>query len=169
MIAVVATIVLIVVDRQGLLLEKGGDLARYDGRTFRVVRVVDGDTLLIDAPDGRDPTTRVRLWGIDAPELARPREGIAADPLADEAHAFARRLCEAKTVRILLESHDTRDKYNRVLAYIELPEGAVLNEQLLVAGMARADGRFPHRWSQRYELLEKQARYDRVGLWAGQR
>lgn len=43
--------------------------------TGRVVAIIDGDTIIVDRSDGHSPPVHVRLWGIDAPELAQ-RGGI---------------------------------------------------------------------------------------------
>jgi endonuclease YncB( thermonuclease family) len=48
-----------------------------------------------------------------------------------------------------------------------LPDGAVLNEQMLLAGLAVADDRWPHRHDDRYRLLQLQAQRERVGRWSG--
>lgn len=164
-VAVLLLAALVLADRQGWLLNEGGDLAKYDGRWFEVARVIDGDTLDVAAPDGRSPVTRVRLWGVDTPELADRREGRAAEPLAEEAAAFAREYCTGQRVRLHLESHRPRGRYGRVLAYVELPDGTRLNELLLTHGLATADNRWPHRHAERYDLLEQQARFEKVGLW----
>ncbi len=157
--------VLIYADRRGWLLREASDWRRYENGNFRVVYVVDGDTLDIDEPDGERPTTRIRLWGVDAPESARPREGRPAEPLADEAEAFVRRIAHGQQVRLTLQSHEVRDRYGRLLAYVQLPDGTVLNERLVGEGLARCDGRFPHQHLARYELIERQARLDKRGLW----
>ncbi len=164
--AVVALAVLVVADRAGWLLYDGGDWVRYEGASFTVVRVVDGDTLQIAVPDADQPVTRVRLWGVDAPELARPDRGRQAQPFANRSAERVGQLCDDKVVRLYLESHKTRGKYGRLLAYVELPDGTLLNERLLIEGLARADGRFSHRWVQRFAMLETQARHDRVGIWS---
>ena len=66
--AAVATLVL--ADRWGAFgRARVGDPEKYNGETFRVVRVVDGDTLDVAVRDtvaGRS-TTRIRLWGVDTP------------------------------------------------------------------------------------------------------
>lgn len=48
------------------------DHEKYDGKTFRVVHVVDGDTLDVEATDEvrRHPTTRIRLWGVEGPHTS---------------------------------------------------------------------------------------------------
>ena len=78
---------------------------------------------------------------------------------------MARQRVEGKTARLHLEPHRLRDRYDRLLAYVELPDGKLLNEEMLAAGLARADSRWPHRNSDRFKLIEAQARRDRLGLW----
>ncbi len=144
--------------------------ATYHGRTFLVTRVVDGDTLIVQAPDS-DDTVRVRLWGIDTPERAmpdpeNPGRMLPAEPFAEEATQRARELCEGKQVRLLIESHRVRDRYDRLLAHVELPDGTLLAEVLLLEGLARADDRWPHSRLERFAMIEQQARRSRTGLWA---
>jgi micrococcal nuclease len=154
---------LILADQRGWLLHKGADLQRYDGRTFAVVAVIDGDTLDIAAPDGASRTTRVRLWGIDTPELSRNRE--PAEPWSEEARQYAEGLALGRNVTLSLEAHRPREKYGRLLAFVTLPDGSVLNERLLLEGLTPADDRWPHRDVERYARLEEQAKRERVGLW----
>ena len=165
---ILLVILLIVLDRA--VLYRGGEVGRYEGRAWRVVRVIDGDTLEINAPDvtptgDPSPTTRVRLWGVDTPERARADTGEPAEPFAEAATALARDLCEGKTVELQLQPHRVRGNFGRLLAYVILDDGTTLNERLLAAGLARADDRFSHQWDERYLLIEDQARKERVGMW----
>lgn len=162
-LGVLLLIALFLADRQGWLLYQGDAMARYDGQSFHVDRVIDGDTLVIAAPDGDEPVTRVRLWGIDTPELARA--GQPAEPGADEARRFAERRVTGKLVRLELEPHRVRGSFGRVLAFVYGPDGRMLNEALLSAGLAEADDRWSHRHVERFELLEMQAQRDARGLW----
>lgn len=156
---------LIAADRGGYLFGRGGDWGRYEGKMFQVTRVIDGDTLEIAVPDGAKPVTRIRLWGVDTPELAKQGAGRSAEPFADEAAAFVRGLCRGQKVRLSLEPHRLRGRYGRLLAFVALPDGTVLNEQLLAVGLARVEGRFSHRWMQRFELIEQRAQDEALGLW----
>jgi len=141
------------------------DFERYHEKTFTVVRVVDGDTLDIDVPDGNNLHTRIRLWGIDTPETKNPKTGIMY--FGKEAAEFAAKSALGKDVIIYLEEHRTRDnkKYNRLLAYVRLPDGAILNEVLLTGGFAYADLRFRHSFYNKYKQLEALARSQKKGLW----
>ena len=163
------SVALAVADRRWLY--RGGALGRYDGRTFQVIRVIDGDTLDVDVPDAHAPrgpsaTTRVRLWGIDTPEVAKPDFNEPGEPFADAAADFTRNLCAGRHVTLHLESHRLRGRFGRVLAFVTLSDGTMLNERLLAAGLATADDRFSHRHFDRFALIEQQARHEKLGLWA---
>ena len=141
-----------------------GDRDRYHNRTFSVVRVVDGDTLDIGVPDGDKDRTRIRLWGVDTPEVARGSgESMHFGP---EASAFAKRTLEGRDVHIVLSPGRTRGKYGRLLAYVFMERGgAMFNEMLLREGYAYADLRFPHAYADRFRAIEKQTRRAKGGLW----
>ena len=155
-------------ERQGQRFGTGDDYARYHDHSFRVVRVLDGDTFDIDAPDGEWPATRIRLWGVDTPEVAH--ENLAGMYFGDEAHAFAERTLAGQTVHLVLVPQETRGKYGRLLAYVYLQrDGAMFNELLISQGCGYADRRFEHPYLQNFVLLENRARRDQAGLWAGVR
>jgi micrococcal nuclease len=140
------------------------DLDRYHDREFRVAHVVDGDTLDLEVADGVKPRTRVRLWGVDAPELQRGDDRSLQ--FGREAADFARVTLEGRDVYIALSPHQTRDKYNRLLAYVFLERGGVLfNELLIEQGYAQANRRFPHAYRERFASAEKHAKKNRRGLW----
>ncbi len=141
------------------------DIARYHDRSFRVARIVDGDTLDIDAPDGAKPLTRIRLWGVDTPEVVgRERGDMHFGP---EASAFAKRILAGREVHVVLSPKRTRGKYGRLLAYVFLTRGGpMFNERLLEEGYAYADLRFRHHYYDRFKRIENQARRSGIGLWA---
>ena len=124
------------------------------------VRVVDGDTVIVRGQDNR--LLRVRLIGIDAPESVRPDWPV--EYFGKEAAAFTRALAEGKAVRL---KYDTQrhDKYDRLLAYVYLPDGRMLNEEMLREGYAHAFTRFPFRYLDKFRRLERKARKEKRGLW----
>lgn len=142
------------------------DQAQYHDRSFRVARVIDGDTLDIEAPDGSKSVTRIRLWGVDTPEIGH---GQGPDMhFGPEATAYAKRVLEGRTVHIVLSPKQTRGKYGRLLAYVFMSRGgAMFNEMLLEGGYAYADLRFPHHYSRSFRATEKRSRAAGAGLWAG--
>ena len=76
----------------------------------RVVRVVDGDTVVVRT-GGRDE--RVRYIGVDTPESVKP--GTPVQCFAKAASAANKRLVEGREVRLVLDA-ETRDRYGRRLA-----------------------------------------------------
>jgi endonuclease YncB( thermonuclease family) len=140
------------------------DLEKYHAKTFTIVKVIDGDTIDIDIPDGTYKTTRIRSLGIDAPETHSEEFGTMY--FGPEAAEFTKELALGKNVDIYLDSpNPTRGKYGRLLAYVKLPDGRFLNEVLLSEGFAYADLRFKHSFFNRYTQLEALARNQQKGLW----
>jgi len=155
---------LILAQRLGLLGSRPlADFEKYHDKTFPVVKVVDGDTIDVKVPDGKYPHTRIRFWGVDTPETAK--QSAAAQHFADQAGEFTSRACLGKEVRLELDERQTRGVHGRLLAYVYLPDGRMLNRLLVEKGYAYADPRFDHRLKRRFRRLQKQARKARLGLW----
>lgn len=143
---------------------KAYDFEKYHGKTFAVVKVVDGDTIDIDVPDGKYEHTRIRLWGIDAPETRSDK--VNEIYFGREAGEFAGELTLGKQVTVYLdEGNRTRGKYGRLLAYVQLPDRAFLNEVMVAEGFAYADLRFRHSLYNKYKDLQTSARRQKKGLW----
>ena len=100
-----------------------------------VARAVDGDTL--ELADGVGGTDRVRLIGVDAPEL-RGEEG-RPEPYADEAAAFTADALEGKDV-LLVPGEEETDDYGRLLAYVwTAPEEGLLGGLKRMIGAGRSE------------------------------
>jgi len=147
-------------------LYDGSDWKKYHQAVFSVAAVIDGDTIDLAIPDANHRTTRVRLLGVDTPETKNPQTGVMY--YGPEASAFTKKLCEDQQVTVLLDAvADQRDKYERLLAYIRLPDGSILNERLVSEGFAYADLRFEHSCSDQYAQLQEDAMRAKRGLWEG--
>jgi len=143
---------------------KASDLEKYHGKTFIVIKVIDGDTFDVHIPDGRDPYTRIRLLGIDTPETGGDQTGVIY--FGPKAAEFTKKLALGKSVTVYLDApNPTRGKYGRLLAYVKLPDGSFLNEALLTEGYANADSRFSHSFYNKYRQLQSRARSGKKGLW----
>ena len=128
-----------------------------------VEEVVDGDTLRVRTTGSEEAVT-VRLIGIDAPERSHP--SLGKEFFSDEAASHLASLCRGKTVRMEKDAGET-DKYDRLLRYVflPLPDGRLLNEEMLRAGMARAYARFPFERKDAFLAAEARARREGKGLW----
>jgi micrococcal nuclease len=149
-------------DRAGVFRYRGDDWRNFDTRTYVVTHVADGDTIVVRPPAG-GAETRVRLLGIDAPEM-KSAAGSGSDHWAHEArHAAA--AVKGKHVTLKLDQTQTRDRYQRLLAYVYLDDSRNLNLELVRQGHAYADRRFPHGLRHSFEQAESEARRRERGLW----
>ena len=140
------------------------DWDKYNEKTFTVVKVVDGDTIDIDVPDGKFPDTRIRLLAVDTPETDKSPSG--AMYFGKEASDFVRKIAMEQKVTVLLDKlSKTRDKYGRLLAFVRFADGKILNEELVSQCFAYADTRFPHSDYEKFMQLEKTAQEQKKGLW----
>ena len=137
-------------------------VAQGHSTAARVTRVIDGDTLVVILDDGASAT--VRLLGIDTPELGR--NGRPAEPFAEAASRFTRRLVGGRVVRLLADPRaDQIDRYGRILRYVYLGD-VHLNAVLVDRGFARVFRRFRYSQQPAFLFREAAARAGRRGLWA---
>jgi micrococcal nuclease len=128
-----------------------------DEATYSVRRAIDGDTLLLS--NG----ARVRLIGVDSPETVKPDWPV--EPWGPEAAQFTRDFVAGGVVRLQFD-HERLDRFDRFLAYVWVDD-RMLNEELLKAGLARAELRFRYSPSmkRRFEKAEEEAKIERRGIW----
>lgn len=147
--AIVVGVLLAIVLIQGLSALSGsvaGAPTSSDGfQQAEVVRVVDGDTLLVRL-DGREE--RVRLIGINCPESVAPEEERNSQE-GREASQFTKQLVGSGDTVWLESDTNDRDQYDRLLRYVwlEKPENPnneseiaekMLNGVLVANGYAEA-------------------------------
>lgn len=165
-LGVVALLVVIATQDQWLdVLPVDDDWHKYHGQAFEVARVVDGDTIDLRVADGDKATTRVRLWGVDTPELAKGK-AKPAEPWAEAAADYTRQRVTGRQVVVSLQSQRPRGRYGRLLVYLELPDGGVLNDELIAQGLSPHDGRWGHDRAEAYDALQREARRSGRGLWS---
>lgn len=118
------------------------------------LKAIDGDTL-------RKGALRIRLDGIDAPEIGQ--RCTTATGVAYDCGVKAREVLE----RLIMQGPTTcrmagRDRYRRTLAFCRAGK-TDLNREMVRLGWAVAS----ERYSTRYLAVELQARFRRLGLWQG--
>lgn len=132
-----------------------------------VTYVADGDTLTIRRSD--DTTTRIRLLGIDAPEIAH--DGRPADCGGDEAAASLKTLLPPGIfVQAVTDPvSDTWDVYGRLLAYVSAPGIPDVGLAQIQGGYAEAwipAGQTPPARYISYQQTETTAQQQSAGAWA---
>jgi micrococcal nuclease len=143
---------------------------KYDYNNILVTQVIDGDTIELENRE------RVRLIGIDTPEawfsskLDRDVERTKRNyktiiKMGRSATRIARGLAEGKRVRLEFDAEE-RDTYGRLLAYVYLPDGRMLNAELLKEGYAKVYMFPPNlKYVDKFLELQEQARKNNLGFW----
>lgn len=122
-----------------------------------VVKVHDGDTLSVKR-EYSDDVEKIRLYGIDAPEL-KQKFGVKSKEFLDD-------FCLEDSV-IVVEMG--KDKYGRTIAIVLIEEtGAIMQEELLQAGLAWVYPAYCLDCRQWYGL-QVDAKRIRAGLWVEQK
>jgi micrococcal nuclease len=123
-----------------------------------VKRVVDGDT--IELSDGN----KVRYIGMNTPETVDPRRGVQC--FGKKAKQYNQDLVEGKLVRLEKDVSDT-DRYHRLLRYVYLSDGTMVNEKLVADGYARVYTYPPDvKFNSLFLKAEQSARKANLGLWS---
>ncbi len=127
----------------------------------RVVEVVDGDTLRVSI-DGQ--VYSLRYIGIDTPETVHPSRPVEA--MGPEASAANAALVEGQVVYLEKDVSET-DRYGRLLRYVWLPDGRMVNEELCRQGYAQASSYPPDiKHQERLAAAVREAREAGRGLWS---
>jgi len=142
-----------------------GNAAPTQQITGTVIRVADGDTVTMRGQQG--DKIRVRLLGIDAPEIAHGKgetDQCGGPQAAAALRDFALR---EQAVLIIDPNADSQDRYGRRLGYLSV-HGSDAAEHLLrdgLVGVWRPKGApEPTRWSS-YRQLAQQAQKAGTGSW----
>jgi micrococcal nuclease len=138
--------------------------AEPNATTATVLRIVDGDT--VDVVDDARGRLRIRVLGIDTPEVKKP--GYSVGCWGPEASEFARATLTGQRVAIITDpSQDTHDRYGRTLAYLDKPGNWDYSVEAARAGAARTYvyAHNPAARTPQIEAAENEARQAGRGLW----
>ena len=127
---------------------------------YKVVRIVDGDTYVLEDDSGTKG--KIRIIGADTPETKHPKKG--KEPFGLEATEFAKRHLSNKIVQLTFEK-GKKDRYKRILAHVYI-EGMHFNKMLIDSGMARTKFYAPNfDFKEIFETSQKIAKQNKVGIW----
>lgn len=126
----------------------------------KVTKVHDGDTVTVESSNGQ--TYKIRLLGIDTPELEQGKWGYAAKDYLSEL------ILDRSVIVSTDENAPEYDKYNRILGYIRLNDRdkTFVNLLLLKYGYAyrfRDEHIIEH---ERFMDAEITARSASMGVWS---
>ena len=149
------------VQQQGLINKAVNTVQQNQPGTYRVAEFIDGDTLVVDMNGKHE---KVRFIGVDTPETHDPRKAVQCFGVA--AAANTKSLIGNNNVRLESDPTNTnRDRYGRLLRYIYLPDGRLVNAEIIKAGYGFAYTGFPFTKSDEFLNYQTQAREQNKGLW----
>jgi micrococcal nuclease len=142
---------------------------QYD--TANLIRVVDGDTVLVDRGQGNE---YLRMIGIDAPESVHPDPNKNSEEGRRSA-AFLQSLLKNVTIVYITKDVSETDKYGRLLRYVWLVKpredtteirSGMVNAIMMLEGYASAMTIQPDvRYAELFVKFVREARQNRKGLW----
>jgi micrococcal nuclease len=122
-----------------------------------VAYVIDGDTVILE----NDET--LRYIGIDTPEI--DHQNKRAEPLGYAARSFNLKLLGSQRIRLEYDQ-EKQDHYNRLLAYVYLPDSTFVNMELLRSGLATYLHKPPNlKHEDRLLTAQREAMLERKGIW----
>lgn len=128
---------------------------------YRVSRFVDGDTIVVSMQGTEE---KVRFIGVDTPETHKPNTPVQCYGPAAAAHTKA--VIGQHRVRLESDSLSTdRDRYNRLLRYVYLPDGTLVNEDLIKNGYGFYYPYFPFTKAEHFSAFQATAKSVFKGLW----
>ncbi|HVS58574.1 MAG TPA: thermonuclease family protein [Candidatus Saccharimonadales bacterium] len=130
---------------------------------YSINHFVDGDTIAVNM-NGHVET--IRFIGVDTPETHKPNTPVQC--YGPTAAAETKKLISdaGSKVRLASDPDSTnRDRYDRLLRYIYLPNGTLVNEYLVQNGYGFYYPYFPFTKSAQFRKDEQAAMAAKKGLW----
>jgi micrococcal nuclease len=142
-------------DNLGLLAEQN------QPGLYSVDHFVDGDTIAVNM-NGK--VEKIRFIGIDTPETHKPNAPVQC--YGPAAAAYTKQVIGNQSVRLAGDPLSTdRDRYDRLLRYVYLPDGTDVNAELVKNGYAFYYPYFPFTKSEEFKADQAAAKAANKGLW----
>jgi endonuclease YncB( thermonuclease family) len=128
---------------------------------YKVTSFSDGDTIAVNMNGVRET---VRMIGVDTPETHHP--DLPVQCYGPAAAAYTKNLIGNQEVRLEADpTNQNRDRYKRLLRYVYLPDGRLVQAEIIKNGYGFAYTLFPFTKKENFIKLEEQAKTNLKGLW----
>jgi endonuclease YncB( thermonuclease family) len=155
-------LIYVIATQSGWLKNTSKTVQKSDPGLYSVNHFVDGDTIAVNM-NGSVET--IRMIGIDTPETHKPNTPVQC--YGPEAAAYTKQLIGQSKVRLQADPLDTnRDRYGRLLRYVYLPDGRMVETQLITSGYGFAYTQFPFEKTDEFKADQQAAEDAKKGLWA---
>jgi micrococcal nuclease len=150
-------------EQAGELLKADFDVTTENAEKVTVIAITDGDTIKVTRANGE--TANIRYIGIDTPEI-KHRDGDTNDKFGPEATALNDWLLRERIAYLQSDAGDT-DAYGRLLRYVYLPNGVMVNYALIRLGYAQLLTIQPNvNFQQKFLAAQQKAREEKLVLWS---
>lgn len=130
--------------------------------SYDVVEFSDGDTITVGMNGKKE---KIRFIGVDTPETHDPRKAVQC--FGEAASDFTEQLIGRQSVRLEADPlSNNRDRYDRLLRYVYLPDNRLVNAEIIRQGYGFAYTSFPFTKSEDFRLYQQEARVNNRGLWS---
>jgi len=164
LIVLIVSLLLWLGQSHGWLGSAGKTVESNQPGLYTVTHYVDGDTIDVNM-NGKIET--IRFIGADTPETHKPNTPVQCYGPEAAAYTKATITAAGNKVRLQSDAYSTnRDRYDRLLRYVYLPDGTLLEESLIKNGYAFYYPYFPFTKSAQFSADEQGAIKAKVGLWA---
>ena len=159
--SLIFTVLFLVAQHVGLLDSVTDSVEQNQPGLYTVTGFSDGDTISVDMNGNKE---KVRFIGVDTPETHKPNAPVQC--YGPAASAFTKNVIGTKKVRLEADPLSTnRDRYDRLLRYVYLPDGTLVNERLIRDGYGFYYPYFPFKKSGQFEIAQNKARAENKGVW----
>lgn len=156
-------IVIVAITQSGWLNNVGQTVNQTNPGLYTINHYVDGDTIAVNM-NGSVET--IRFIGVDTPETHKPNTPVQCYGPQAAAHTKDV-ISKYGKVRLQADPLDTnRDVYGRLLRYVYLPDGTLLDEQIVKDGYGFAYLDFPFSKKAEFAAAQQSAQTAKLGLWA---
>jgi micrococcal nuclease len=159
----IIVLLIVVLTQSGWLQNSTQTALQNNPGLYSINHYVDGDTIAVNM-NGNVET--VRFIGVDTPETHKPNTPVQCFGPDAAAHTKAE-ISKFGKVRLQADPLDTnRDVYGRLLRYIYLPDGTLLDKEIIQNGYGFAYLNFPFSKKAEFATAGQTAMDSKVGLWA---
>ncbi|HOO90157.1 MAG TPA: thermonuclease family protein [Syntrophales bacterium] len=129
---------------------------------YKVIRVVDGDTIVIDYQGAPE---KVRLLCVNTPESVHPDKKQNV-PMGTTASQYTKKRLSGKYVDLQFEGARTRGTYGRLLTYVFI-DGENLNLELVREGLSPYYTKYgiSEKYDKDFKEAERFAREHHLNIW----
>jgi micrococcal nuclease len=163
LLVLAVTVIFTTISNTSWFKNSADNIQQADPGLYTINHYVDGDTIAVNM-NGTVET--IRFIGVDTPETHKPNTPVQC--FGPDAAAYTKqRISQFGKVRLQADPLDTnRDVYGRLLRYVYLPDGTLMDKNIIENGYGFAYLSFP--FSKKAEFADAQAAAQaaKKGLWA---